>query len=357
MRWFRLVGLLAAAVVYVSAHAPDHSAGRPAVAFLAADAALDITQEMTFGFGFGVERVGGVAHDESGTEIGDTARQFTTLRNLRKSYPGGLSVFTQNPELLAASLAQTIESGTPVVAVDSPPAIGSGVSLYVGNNNYLLGTMLAEQAADRLPATAAGVVVLGTSVPGAPALDLRVTGIREELRRRLPHVRVLGPFDTKQGPVANRAAWRTLVAANPGALAFLGTGDADSQNLASIRLLSRGTWLAGGFGLDRRALHAVRTGNLLLVSPEPFLQGAIAGMLQAEYAKSGAPLPRGWIVTPGLPITAANVDRILDRQESLGNRSRWFQQVVDAIVTRPEAYLRPLDAAGCPSVHAEAGCQ
>jgi len=357
MRWFRLVGLLAAAVVYVTAHAPGHSDARPGVAFLAADAALDVTQEMTFGFGFGVERVGGVAHDESGTTVGDTARQFTNLRKLRKSHPGGLSVFTQSPELLATTLAQTIESGTPVVAVDSPPATGSGVTLYIGNNNYLLGTMLAEQAADRLPAATAGVVVLGTSVPGAPALDLRVTGIRDELRRRLPHVQVLGPFDTKQDPVANRAAWHTLVGANPGALAFLGTGDADSQNLAAIRLRTGGTWLAGGFGLDRRALHAVRSGNLLLVSPEPFLQGAVAGMLQAEYAKSGAPLPRGWIVTPGLPVTAANIDEIMARQESLGNRTRWFQQVIDAIVTRPEAYLHPLDAAGCPSVHPEAGCQ
>jgi len=357
MRWLRVIGLCAAALAYVTVHAPQHSAANPAVAFLAADAALDVTQEMTVGFGFGVDRIGGVAHDESGTDVGDTTRQFSTLRNLRMSYPGGLSVFTQSPELLAGSLAETVESGTPVVAVDSPPAAGSGVSLYVGNNNYLLGTMLAEQAAGRLPAAATGVVVLGTSVPGAPALDLRVTGIRDELRRRLPHVQVLGPFDTKQDPVANRAAWRVLVGANPGALAFLGTGDADAYNLASIRSRTRGAWVAGGFSLDRRALRAVRSGELILVSPEPFLQGAVAGMLQAAYAKDGSPLPRGWLVTPGLPITAANVDEIAARQESMASRARWFQRSVDLIAARPEAYLRPLDAAGCPSIHAEAGCQ
>jgi ribose transport system substrate-binding protein len=217
--------------------------------------------------------------------------------------------------------------------------------------------MLAGLAADRLPASAAGSVVLGTSVPGAPGLDLRVAGMRDELRRLRPRLRVLGPFDTKQDPAANRDAWRVLVDANPGALAFLGSGDADAYNLAEIRVRTHGAWVAGGFSLDRRALFAVRSGSLVLVSPEPFLQGMVAGMLEADYAKYGSPLPRGWIVTPGLPITEANVNEIMARQESLGNRTSWFRQTVDAIVEGPGAYLRPLAAAGCPSVDAEAGCQ
>lgn len=357
MRWFRLIPLFAAAAGYVVVPAPDHAVPRPAVAFVAADAALGYAQEMTTGFGFGVERIHGVWHDEAGTGTGDTARQFTALRDLRKSHPEGLSVFTQSPELLAGALAQTVAAGTPVVAVNSPPATGSEVSLYVGNDNYLLGTMLARQLAGRLPGEAAGAVVLGTSVPGAPALDLRIAGIRDELRRLQPRLEVLGPFDTKQDPAANRAAWRILVEANPAALAFLGTGDADAYNLASILLRTKGTWSAGGFSVDRRALLAVRSTQLLLVSAEPFLQGAVAGLLLAAHAKYATPLPRGWIVTPGMPITAGNVDRILARQESLGNRAQWFQHLAEDIVANPDAYLRPLGAAGCLSVHAEAGCQ
>lgn len=357
MRWLRLVGLLAAALAYVTVHVPGPVAARPAVAFLTADAGLDYTQEMTYGFGAGVERVGGVWHDETGTEVGDTTQQFRTLQDLRRTHPGGLSVFTQSPELLATSLAQAVESGTPVVAVDSPPAFGSEVSLYIGNNNYLLGTMLADQAAGRLHASTAGSVVLGTSVPGAPGLDLRIAGMRDELHRLLPHARVLGPFDTKQDPAANREAWQVLVDANPAALAFLGSGDADAYNLAGIRVRTHGTWVAGGFSLDRRALFAVRSGSLVLVSPEQFVQGMVAGMLEAMYAKYGTPLPRGWIVTPGLAITSANVEAIMTRQESMTNHLSWFRQTVDEIVMRPDTVLRPLDTAGCPSVDAEAGCQ
>ena len=357
MRWFRLIGLLAAAAAYVTLQAPGPAGAQPAVAFLAADSGLGYTQEMTSGFGAGVERVGGVWHDESGTEVGDTAQQFRTLQDLRRTHPGGLSVFTQSPELLADALAQTVESGTPVVAVDSAPAVGSEVPLYVGANNYLLGTMLAGLAAARLPASTQGDVVLGTSVPGSGGLDLRVAGLRDELHRRLPQVRVLGPFDTKQDPTANRDAWRVLVEANPRALAFLGSGDADAYNLAEIRVRTHGLWVAGGFSLDRRALFAVRSGSLVLVSPEPYLQGMVAGMLEAEHAKYGLPLPRGWLVTPGLPITAANVDEIMVREESLGNRTRWFRLTVDAIVTGSGADLSPLDAAGCPSVDSQAGCE
>src|SRR4051812_3082581 len=110
MRWFRMTCLLAAAVAYLAVPAPGRRHAPPAVAFLAADSALDYSQEMMTGFGYGVDRVGGVRHDESGTGVGDTAQQFRTLRDLRTTHPGGLSVFTQSPELLAGSLAQTVES-------------------------------------------------------------------------------------------------------------------------------------------------------------------------------------------------------------------------------------------------------
>jgi ribose transport system substrate-binding protein len=318
----------------------------PAVAFLVADSPFDYVQEMTLGFGAGVERVGGVRHDETGSEIGDTTQQLAMLDTLRKSHRGGVSVFTQSPELFAGSLAQAAEAGTPMVAVNSPPAAGSDVSLYIGNDNRQLGAMLARQAADRLPAAADGVVILGTSVPGAPSLDLRAAAIRDELLRLRPALRVLGPFDTKQDPAANRDAWQTLVEANPDALAFLGTGDADACNLAWVRTRTAGTWVAGGFSLDRRALLAARSHRIVLVSPEPFVQGAVAGMLQAAHAARGRRLPRGWIVTPALAVTAANVEEIMRRQESLANRTAWALPQVEAIVARPEAYLRPVGEAG-----------
>jgi ribose transport system substrate-binding protein len=144
--------------------------------------------------------------------------------------------------------------------------------------------------------------------------------------------------------VTNQASWRVLVRSNPTALAFLGTGDADGWNLAGIRESVHGTWVAGAFDLDPRSLHAVKAGDLLLVSPEHFIKGAIAGRLQAEHAKNDAPLPKGWILTPGLAVTPANIDAIMARQASLAARQAWFTPQIEDILKHEHDNLRPLPA-------------
>jgi ribose transport system substrate-binding protein len=166
--------------------------------------------------------------------------------------------------------------------------------------------------------------------------------MRDQFAKRLPRVTVIGPFDTKQDTVANLAAWRILVEANPHALAFLGTGDADGWNLAALRRQTRGKWLGGAYDLDPRSLQAVKEGNLLLVSPEHFVKGALAGQLQARHARDGTPLPTGWLFTPGLDVTAANIDQIIARQASTSRREAWFAAQVDQIVHHLNNYLRPL---------------
>jgi ribose transport system substrate-binding protein len=218
------------------------------------------------------------------------------------------------------------------------------VSLFVGNDNYELGKMLAREVIARLPANASGEVIIGTTTPGVPVLDLRAKGIRDELHDRLPRITVRGPFDTKQDVVANLACWKVLVQTNPNALAFLGTGDADGWNLAAIRKDTHGRWLAGAYDLDPRSLQAVKDGNLLLISPEHFVKGAVAGWLLAQHAAKGTALPTGWIMTPGLAVTTSNVDEITARQVSVEVRAAWFAKQIQDIVTHLRAHLRALPA-------------
>jgi ribose transport system substrate-binding protein len=170
--------------------------------------------------------------------------------------------------------------------------------------------------------------------------------MREELRKRLPGVHVLGPFDSQQDERANEATWQRLVTAHPAALAFLGTGAADSFNLAAIRKRTGGRWLAGAFDVEPKSLAAVKEGQLFaLMSPEHFLNGAIAGQLLARDAKGDLALPRGWFSTPGLAITSANIDQITRRQASTASREAWFRPQIAAIVKDQKSYLRPLTAA------------
>ena len=322
----------------------DERSARPGIALVIASRQLNFAKEIADGFTAGAAQVGGVEATVAGPDGGDPTLEVKVFEDTVRSAKDGIAVQTIAPELFAAPLASAGKAGIPLMTVDSPPGPGSNVELFVGNDNYALGQQLAAEAIKRLPAGATGSVVIGTPAPGLQVLDARARGMRAEFAKRLPGVRVLGPFDTKLDVPANAAAWLALVRANPDALAFLGTGDADTFNLARARAATRGRWLAAAFDIDPKALEAVRNGQLFAVmSPEHYLKGMIAGRLQAEQAKGGRALPKGWIYTPGLVVTSANVAEVIQRQASPAGKRAWFEPRADAILRDPSS-MRPLDA-------------
>jgi ribose transport system substrate-binding protein len=321
----------------------DKATSKPKVAMVITDSKLDFAKEMGDGFAAGSKEDGGVDATVVGLDIRGGPTQLARFQELTKKAKDGVAVETLAPELFAKPLAAAAKDGVPLIAVDAPPEPGSGVRLYVGNDNYGLGVKLADEAIKRLPPKATGKVLLGTPKPGFPPLDLRIKGLQDEFAKRLPSVRVLGPFDVLQDERANEAAWQRLVTANPDALAFLGTGAADSFNLAAIRKRTGGKWLAAAFDVEPQSLAAVKQGQLFaLMSPEHFLNGSIAGHLIARDAKGEHALPQGWFATPGLAITSANIDQIIKRQASSAAREDWFRAKAAALLKNQKSYLRPL---------------
>ncbi|MEV0900416.1 sugar ABC transporter substrate-binding protein [Actinoplanes sp. NPDC049802] len=335
--------LIPALLCSVSCTERDDQAGhKPMVGFVVANKQLNFSQEMSLGFIAGVDQVGGVGYQVDGPNIVDGPRQLAQFREMLTTARGGLSVFTLTPDLFAGPMAEAIGAGVPVVAVDSPALPSAGVKLFIGNDSYALGRLLAREVIRRLPADATGKIVLGTSAPGVPVLDGRARGIADEIKEKLPNVTVFGPFDTRQEVEANLAAWSTLVELNSSALAFIGTGDADGWNLAEIRRRTGATWLAGAFDIGPKSLAAVRTGGLILVSPEHYVKGAVAGLLTAEHAKTGKDLPEGWLYVPGIAVDGDNVDEIVARQATVATRKAAFAAQIDDVLRNP-ANLRPLD--------------
>ena len=72
----------------------------------------------------------------------------------------------------------------------------------------------------------------------------------------------------------------------------------------------------------------------------------MAGSLQARHARDHSAVPEGWIQTPGLMITSANVSEIIARQESDASKAAWFKSQLDTILGDIAAYTKPLDEAG-----------
>jgi ribose transport system substrate-binding protein len=317
--------------------------GRPKIAFLLYTTTLAFAQEMGQGFQAGAQLAGGVDAAVTGPQVQDAPRQVEIFKGLTKSAKDGISVSATEPELLARPLAEAGKDGIPLIAVESPPAAGSGLKLYIGNDNEALGQRLADEAIKRLPPNATGKIILGTNAPGVPSLERRTEGLRSEFAKKVPNVHVMGPFDVKSEVPANKVAWQQLVAANPDALAFLGTGDMDAFNLAAVRRETKGKWLAGGFGLGQPTLQAVRDGDVFAsMSPEHYVKGAIAGWLEAKHAKDDKPMPEGWIYTPGLLVTSGNVDEIVNRQSSEASKLAWFKPQLDKMTADLKPYLRPL---------------
>jgi ribose transport system substrate-binding protein len=337
-------GAAALAVTLVLAGCAGAPAEPAPAVLIVAGRQVDFVSELSAGFVEGVRRVGGIGWSTTGPDIVDNVSELRTLQGYLNGDRGSITLFTFAPELFADSLGQAAAAGTPVIALHSVPAPGSGVPLYIGNDNHALGAQLGQAMAGRIPAGAEGVVIIGSPHPGITVLDDRVTGVREELQRLRPGVTVVGPFDTKQAPGANRQAWETLQAANPEALAFIGVGGADARSLALLRD-ERTTRVDAGFGTDPHALELTAAGAMVLLSTEPYLQGLLAGAVQARCAKDGDELPAGWLPVPGVVVDASNAPEIIARQQTPATRQVWFEPRADELLDDLDDALRPLEDA------------
>ncbi|MCP2197939.1 ribose transport system substrate-binding protein [Lentzea flava] len=317
----------------------------PTIGFVSQNTSRDFSREMSEGFRAGAAIAGGVKTEVTGPDTHDGLKQAELLRDLATKAKGGIGLSAVAPELVAEPMAQVIEQGIPLIAVGGGQvAPGSGVRLLIENDNYELGRMLADAAAEKLPPDSAGKVVIGSNSPAMPALDQRAAGLRARLVERFPKLQVIGPLDTGRDLPANLATWQRLADANPDALALLGAGDVDAINLAAVHAEKNARWLAAAFSLDMKALQGVKDGHLFAsVSAEHFLKGAVAGWLLAEHAKNGRALPEGWLVAPGLVVRESNVDEIIHRQAGETNRLEAARPHIDALTAEPAKNLRPLD--------------
>ncbi|TWP53829.1 substrate-binding domain-containing protein [Lentzea tibetensis] len=318
---------------------------RPKIGYVLSNNTFHFAREMGAGFHAGAQIAGGVDTDVTGPPTNDVYKQIEMFKELTASAKGGIAVSASDQAMFAGPLAEASAAGIPLLVSAARPLPSSQVKLLVENDNYELGKMLAAEAIKRLPPDTAGKVVLGADIPAHPALAQRATGMRDEFVKRLPNVRVLGPFDTQREEASNLAAWQLLVAANPDAVAFLGTGDTDAANIAKVRISTKGTWLAGVCSIASQVLQNVKDGHMFAaVSPEHLLKGAMTGWLLAEHAKGTRPLPEGWLATPGLVITSSNVDEIMRRQSSDTDKQAWLRSQTQQI-TGSAQLVRPLDQA------------
>jgi ribose transport system substrate-binding protein len=339
------VGLLAATLTACANSEEQAGSGQQReVLYMPAGKSLPFMAQMATGFEFGVGQVPGATGKVIGPEQMDPVAQMKMLQEQVAQGAASISLSVSFATLNDDPIGEAAAKNVQLVAVDTPPLPGSPIKLYVGNDNYALGKLLADTLADQLPAGAAGKVVLGSPRNGVPQLDARALGFRERLRERVPKARVVGPLDTDERPDAAAIMWQSITKAQKDAIAFASVG-ASARILADLRQKQNAKWLAASFDVEPKALEAVKRGELVIVSPEHFLKGAAAGKIQAQYVGGPAELPGGWVLIPGMAVTKKNVDEIISRDASPESQKAYYSARLDEIVGKNGPSLRPLEEA------------
>lgn len=308
-----------------------------------ANISLNFGHEMVEGAQSASQHEGGVNLKAVGPANTDGPAEEQLFQNLTTTDRDGLILQNLDPPIFTRPAAQAVGQGIPVVALDTAPTDGSKITFYVGNDNYELGVMLAEQTIKRLPTDPTGTIVLGEPNPGTPVLDSRVQGLKDTFAKLTPKVKVLGAYQTYSDPNQNYNAWVSLVHANAGGLAFLGVGDADSYDLAKIKQDEHGSYLVAGTDVDAQTLQDVKAGlDFVTIDPEHFLKGYVATALLIQSVKQHKPLPQGWLDMPGLVVDQSNIDSIIQRETSPQAAYTFYLPQITKILADPAATLKPL---------------
>jgi ribose transport system substrate-binding protein len=321
------------------------TAAKVHIAFVYDTTAENFAQEMSLGAA-AAARVTGVTLTNTAPPTADGAQQVQLFQAAQQTSKNGIALATLFPDLFIRPLRQAESAGIPTIAVDAPPAPGSGVTLFIGNNNYYLGVQLADALLPKIPKNTKGQIQIGTDTPGLPVLTARNAGFMATVKKARPEVSFIN-FDSTQEPSTNYSAWSSAVQAHPSALAYVGPGSQDAASLYEIEKKTGKHYLVGADDLDPNALAGVESGLVqALVSPEHWLKGYIAVYLLAQHALHGTPLPKGWWNPGSLVVDKANIAEILKRQQSPASRYAFFKNEVAQELAHPSQYLKPLSDLG-----------
>ena len=145
-------------------------------------------------------------------------------------------------------------------------------------------------------AEATGQVIIGNCFPGFPVLENRAVGVQESLAEA-PGLEILGPFDVTVDPASNYAAWESLLAANPDAVALIGLCAPDLASLGPLQEANPDSdFIAGGYDLTEDNLAAIQDGFAdVAIGQTPFMQGYLPVYMLVDALRNGTELELSFI--------------------------------------------------------------
>ena len=224
------------------------------------------------------------------------------------SKPDGLIVSIPDVAVVGKSIQAAVAAKIPVVSVNSGLEVSGqlGCLMHIGQEEEAAGRMAGE----RMKAVGAKEVMVLNQEVGNVGLDQRIKGFRDGFEGPFHHVQVVPVtinFKQCHGAVtAYLQEHREIdgilalgpIAAEPALQALIDGGD-----IGKIKLCT--------FDISPAVIQALKKGQMsFAVDQQQWLQGYLPVVFLANYAKHGAILQNGLILTGPSFVTPDNVDRV-----------------------------------------------
>jgi ribose transport system substrate-binding protein len=275
-----------------------------------------------------------VAADECNVEldvVGPTAvdaqAAISAFRSEIAAGADGMVVIAFPDQNWNRPLDEAYDQGMPIV-MSNVATKNSKVRTFVGIDGYDEFHAEGEMLANALGSDASGDVIVGTCAPGDPVINQRFAGVTDAFAEIAPDVNVEGPFDVGFDLAQVSAAARTLVQANPDALAFVGLCENEITAWSDIKQRSGADWLVAGGNINEGTIAGLENGTI---------------MATVNHLTTGNPLPEGWL-NPGWEIiTSENHAETIPRNTDAQLAAEFQADRVADILANPEEHFRPLE--------------
>jgi ABC-type sugar transport system substrate-binding protein len=296
----------------------------------------------------------GVGLTVAGPPGGDPDAQLTAAQNLVASGVDGLATSVPG-ESMANGLNEIIDSGVPIVQFNL--LITSVNAPYVGERSTESGRILGRQVLELLGGPeATGQVIIGNCLPGYPVLENRAAGVQEALAEA-SGLEILGPFDVTVDPTSNYAAWESLLAANPDAVALIGLCAPDLASLGPLQEANPDSdFVAAGYDFTEDNLAAIQDGFAdIALGQTPFMQGYLPVYMLVDALRNGTELDPSFIDSGTEIITGDRViepyglpeltfDELLEIAASPEAAREYYQPLVDGVIAEWQDHVEPIEA-------------
>lgn len=254
----------------------------------------------------------------------------------------GIAIIPNGGDPWNALIQTATDAGIPLASANNV-ALNSTLDLWVGQDEYNSGVLLAQEVQRQLEAggVTGGKIVIGSCFPGNPVLDARSAGIRSVFDGT--GFELTQDYDTKLDNTENYNIWDSLAVANADAVAMVGLCSLDPPNIAQVKERGGYGWLGAGYDLETPTLEAISDGLIgVSAGQQPYLQGYLPVRALVEEIRNGTNIT-GWLEVPTDIVTAENVEQFKPREADAAVQKEFYATYMAENFADLQAAARPYD--------------